>query len=171
MLAENDLDAVDLRILDALQTNGRATFSELAALVGLGSSAVHDRVKRLEARGIIRDYTARLDTKQLGFELGAFVSAFTTPDAIYEEVHAAVATLPEVGEVHSVAGEESLVLKVMTRSTAHLDDFLSRLKAIKGIARTKTTVVLSTPFERAGVSLLSRSASETPARNLRAISR
>jgi Lrp/AsnC family leucine-responsive transcriptional regulator len=63
--------------------------------------------------------------------------------------------MPEVCEVHSVAGEESFVCKVMTRSTQHLDELLSRLKALPGMARTKTTIVLNTPFERDGISVRS----------------
>ena len=148
-----DLDEPDLRLLDALQRNGRSTFAELGALVGLKAPAVHERVKRLEARGFIRGYAARLDTRRLGFELAAFVSAYTTTDVSYERFHASVASLPEVVEIHSVAGEESFVLKVLTRSTGHLDEFLSRLKAVPGIGRTKTTIVLSTPFEREGIAL------------------
>jgi len=150
---ETDFDELDLRLLDALQRNARSTFAELGALVGLKAPAVHERVKRLEMRGFVRSYGARLDARRLGFELAGFVSVFTTADVDYERFHASVAALPEVLELHSVAGEESFVLKVLTRSTAHLDDFLSRLKAIPGIARTKTTIVLSTPFERGGVEL------------------
>ena len=150
---EADLDESDLRLLDALQANGRSTFAELGVLVGLRPPAGHERVKRLEARGYIRGYAARIDARKLGLELVAFVSAYTTADVNYESFHAAVARLPEVAEIHSVAGEESFVLKVLTRSTAHLDDFLSRLKVVPGIGRTKTTVVLSTPFERAGIAL------------------
>ncbi len=152
------LDDLDLRLLEALQRSARSTFAELGALVGLKPPAVHERVKRLEARGFIRGYTARLDARGLGFGLAAFVSAYTTADVSYERFTAAVAALPEVGEIHSVAGEESFVLKVATRSTAHLDDFLTRLKAIPGIARTKTTIVLSTPFERDGIALEAGSA-------------
>lgn len=146
-------DELDLRLLDALQRNARSTFAELGSHVGLKPPAVHDRVKRLEARGYIRGYTARLDSKRLGLELAAFVSAYTTADVEYEAFHAAVARLPEVAEIHSVAGDEAFVLKVLTRSTGHLDDFLTRLKAIRGIARTRTTIVLSTPFERGGIAL------------------
>ncbi len=149
----DELDDLDLRLLDALQSSARSTFAELGALVGLKAPAVHDRVKRLEARGYIKGYAARLDSKRLGFELAAFVSAYTTADVDYDRFHAAVSELPEVAEIHSVAGDESFVLKVLTRSTAHLDDFLGRLKAIRGIARTRTTIVLSTPFERAGIAL------------------
>ncbi len=150
---ELELDDLDRRLLDALQRNARSTFAELGVLVGLKAPAAHDRVKRLETRGYIRAYAARLDSRKLGIELAAFVSVFTTADVRYERFHAAVEALPEVSEIHSVAGDESFVLKVLTRSTAHLDDFLSRLKAVRGIARTKTTIVLSTPFERGGIVL------------------
>jgi Lrp/AsnC family leucine-responsive transcriptional regulator len=150
---EVDLDESDLRLLDALQRNARSTFAELGGLVGLRPPAVHERVKRLEARGYIRGYAARLDPRKLGLGLIAFVSAYTTADVDYERFSASVAALPEVAEIHSVAGEESFVLKVVTRSTAHLDEFLSRLKVVPGIGRTKTTIVLSTPFERAGIAL------------------
>ena len=147
------LDDLDLRLLAALQSHARATFAELGVAVGLKPPAVHERVKRLEQRGFIRGYAARLDARRLGLGLVAFVSAYTTSDISYEQFTNSVAALPEVGEVHSVAGEESFMLKVVTRSTAHLDDFLSRLKAVPGIGRTKTTIVLTTPFERDGLAL------------------
>ena len=136
-----ELDELDLRLLEALQRNARSTFADLASVVGLGSSAVHDRVKRLEQRGIVKGYAARLDGRRLGIELIAFVSVFTSPDVRYDAFTSAVSALPEIAEIHSVAGEEAFVLKVLTRSTGHLDDFLSRLKAIAGIARTKTTIL------------------------------
>jgi Lrp/AsnC family leucine-responsive transcriptional regulator len=148
-----ELDELDLRLLEALQRNARSTFAELGAVVGLKPPAVHDRVKRLESRGYVRGYSAQLDSKLLGLELVAFISCYTTPDCSYDEFTQALAQMPEILEVHSVAGEESFVLKVMTRSTGHLDDLLSRLKAVKGMARTKTTIVLSSPFERGGISV------------------
>ncbi len=148
-----ELDELDLRLLEALQRNARATFADLGNIVGLKPPAVHERVKRLEGRGYVRGYAAQLDGKLLGLELVAFVSCYTTPECRYDAFTAALAAMPEVTEIHSVAGEESFVLKVMTRSTAHLDELLSRLKAVPGMARTKTTMVLSTPFVRAGISL------------------
>ncbi len=165
----SDLDDLDLRLLRALQGNARSTFAELGVLVGLKAPAVHDRVKRLEARGYIRGYAARLDAPRLGYGLVAFVSAFTTADVDYDRFSAAVAALPEVAEIHSVAGEESFVLKVVTRSTGHLDAFLSRLKTIAGIGRTKTTIVLSTPFERDGLALEDATADLASAKRLRAV--
>lgn len=155
ILATDELDELDIQLLDALQRNARSTFAELGILVGLKPPAVHDRVKRLEARGHIRGYAAQLDGKRLGLELVAFVSCYTAPDANYDEFVATLSGMPEVCEVHSVAGEETFMCKVMTRSTQHLDELLSRLKAVRGMARTKTTVVLSTPFERGGIAVMS----------------
>ncbi|MGB8267910.1 MAG: Lrp/AsnC family transcriptional regulator [Candidatus Velthaea sp.] len=151
MIAHPELDNLDLRILEALQRNARSTFAELGTIVGLKAPAVHERVKRLEARGYLRGYAAQLDKTRLGFELTAFVSVITAAEKTYDEFTNQIMTLPEVLEMHSVAGDETFLLKVVTRSTPHLDDFLSRIKRIPGIARTRTTIVLSTPFERPGV--------------------
>jgi Lrp/AsnC family transcriptional regulator, leucine-responsive regulatory protein len=151
----DELDELDIQILEALQRNARSTFAELGVLVGLKAPAVHDRVKRLETRGHIRGYSAQLDSKRLGLELVAFVSCYTAPDCVYEDFVAALEAMPEVCEVHSVAGEETFLCKVVTRSTQHLDDLLARLKTMRGMARTKTTIVLTTPFDRGGISVVS----------------
>jgi Lrp/AsnC family leucine-responsive transcriptional regulator len=149
----NELDELDLALAAALQRNARATYAELGAAVGLKPPATHERVRRLEERGIVRGYGARLDPRKLGLELVAFVSCFTTPELRDEDFVGTVSGLPEVVEIHSVAGDESYILKVVTRSTTHLDQFLTRLRVIPGVGRTKTTVVLSTPFEREGYPL------------------
>jgi Lrp/AsnC family leucine-responsive transcriptional regulator len=151
MIAHSELDNLDLQLLEALQRNARSTFAELGTIVGLKAPAVHERVKRLETRGFLRGYAAQVDNRRLGFELTAFVSVITAPERTYDDFTTQIAMLPEVLEMHSVAGDETFLLKVITRSTAHLDDFLSRIKRIAGISRTRTTVVLSTPFERPGV--------------------
>ena len=168
MIENPEIDALDLKLLEALQTNARSTFAELGELVGLKASSVHDRVKRLEARGYVKRYSAQLDGQRLGLGLTAFVSCYTSADVGYEEFTEAVNKLPEVCEVHSVAGEETYFVKVMTRSTAHLDDFLSRLKLIRGLVRSKTMIVLSTPFERGGIAL--GSAVVQPVRRLQRVS-
>ncbi|MDB5070773.1 MAG: lrp [Candidatus Eremiobacteraeota bacterium] len=146
-----ELDRVDLRLLEALQRNARSTYAELGALVNLKPPAVHDRVKRLESRGFVRRYAAQLDARRVGYELTAFVSAYCAPDLDYDAFTAAVQAFPEILEIHSVAGDETYLLKVVTRSTAHLDDFLTKIKRVPGVARTRTTIVLSTPFERGGL--------------------
>jgi Lrp/AsnC family transcriptional regulator, leucine-responsive regulatory protein len=153
MQLSEDLDQLDIDLLEALQRNARSTFAELGALVGLKAPAVHDRVKRLEQRGHIRGYSAQLDNKRLGLELVAFVSCYTSPDCEYDLFTAALSDMPEVCEVYSVAGEETFMCRVVTRSTQHLDDLLARLKSMKGMARTKTTIVLNTAFDRGGIAV------------------
>jgi Lrp/AsnC family leucine-responsive transcriptional regulator len=146
-----ELDRIDLRLLAALQRNARSTYAELGALVNLKPPAVHDRVKRLESRGFVLRYAAQLDAHRVGYELTAFVGAYCAPDLDYDAFTQAVQAFPEIIEIHSVAGDETYVLKVVTRSTSHLDEFLTKLKRVPGVARTRTTIVLSTPFERGGL--------------------
>ncbi len=150
---EVNLDATDVRLLEALASQARSTLAELGQSCELKPPAVHERLRRLEARGYITGYAARLDVRKLGLGLIAYVSAYATGDIHYADFYAAVAKLPEVLEVHSVAAEETFLLKVVTRSTTHLDDCLARVKALPGIARTKTSIVLTTPFERCGMPL------------------
>ncbi|MGD0472150.1 MAG: Lrp/AsnC family transcriptional regulator [Candidatus Velthaea sp.] len=156
MIAHSELDQLDLQLVEALQRNARSTFAELGTIVGLKAPAVHERVKRLENRGYLRGYAAQVDNRRLGYELMAFVGVVTAPEKTYDEFTTQIATLPEVLEMHSVAGDQTFLLKVATRSTGHLDDLLSRIKRIPGIARTQTTIVLSTPFERPGVVVVDR---------------
>jgi len=167
MIDRTGLDELDVALLEALQRNARSTFAELGLLVGLKAPSVHDRVKRLEARGYIRRYSAQLDGRQLGFGLTAFVSCFTSSETSYDDFTLNVKKLPEVCEIHSVAGEETYVLKVMTRNTEHLDEFLARAKSIPGMIRTKTTIVLSTPFERGGIALDQNGAAPRRLRSVR----
>jgi Lrp/AsnC family leucine-responsive transcriptional regulator len=146
-----ELDRTDLRLLDALQRNARSTYAELGVLVNLKAPAVHDRVKRLETRGFVRRYAAQVDAHRVGYELMAFVSAYCAPDLDYDAFTQSASAFPEILEIHSVAGDESYLLKVVTRSTVHLDEFLTKIKRVPGVARTRTTIVLSTPFERGGL--------------------
>ncbi len=155
MTPTEQLDELDLALLEALQRNARSTFLELGSIVGLKPPAAHERVKRLEQRGYIRNYAARLDAKRLGLQLTAFVSCYTSPDCAYDDFTRRLGEMPEVCEVYSVAGEETFVCRVVTRSTQHLDELLARLKATPGMARTRTTIVLSTPFDRGGVTIAS----------------
>jgi Lrp/AsnC family leucine-responsive transcriptional regulator len=140
------LDERDLAIVAALQEDARATFAEIGARAGLAASSVHDRVRRLEQAGVIRGYHAEVDPQGIGLFVTALVSVTPLDPKQPDDLPERVLEFPEVLDCHSVAGAENYVLKVRTRTTPDLEDFLRRLRE-KAEVQTRTTVVLSTPFE------------------------
>jgi Lrp/AsnC family transcriptional regulator, leucine-responsive regulatory protein len=140
------LDGKDEAILAALQQDGRATFAEIGKQVGLSASSVHDRVRRLERSGAIRGYRIEVDPEALGLFVTALVSVMPLDPRQPDDFPDRVLEFPEVEDCHSVAGDENYILKVRTRTTAELEDLLRRLREKAGV-QTRTTIVLSTPFE------------------------
>jgi Lrp/AsnC family transcriptional regulator, leucine-responsive regulatory protein len=136
----------DKAILTALQRDGRATFAEIGKEVGLSPSSVHERVRKLEQSGAIRGYRAELDPETVGLFVSALVSVMPLDPKQPDDLPERVLEFTEVEDCHSVAGAENYILKVRTRTTADLEDFLRRLREKAGV-QTRTTVVLSTPFE------------------------
>jgi len=142
------LDSADRVIVLELQGDDRLTYSEIAGRVGLSAATVHDRVKKLERRGVIQGYGARVDAVSLGLGVTAFVSVDLENGVGCREAAGALEAFPEIEECHSVAGEVCLLLKVRAASTGALEDLLYLLKSVPGVSRINTTVVLSTRFER-----------------------
>jgi Lrp/AsnC family leucine-responsive transcriptional regulator len=140
------LDQRDLAILRALQEDARATFAEIGERVSLAASTVHERVRKLERAGVIRGYRADVDAEALGLFVTSLVSVMPLDPRQADDLPDRVRELPEVEACHSVAGDENYILKVRTRTTSDLEDFLRRLREKAGV-QTRTTVVLSTPFE------------------------
>jgi Lrp/AsnC family transcriptional regulator, leucine-responsive regulatory protein len=141
------VDSVDRQLLDALRANARATYAELARVVGLSAPAVHERVAKLESNGVITGYHAAVTPEAFGYAMNALVGIFIADSADTDDVAAHLAALPEVEDCWFVAGEETFVLKVRVRDVAGLEATIRALNAVPGIARTRTTVVLSTKFE------------------------
>jgi Lrp/AsnC family leucine-responsive transcriptional regulator len=141
------VDAVDRQLLDALRANARATYAELARVVNLSAPAVHERVAKLEGAGVITGYHASVSPESLGYAMNALVGVFLTDSADTDAVAAQLADLPAVEHCWFVAGEETFVIKVRVPDVAGLEDAIRTLNAMKGVARTRTTVVLSTKFE------------------------
>ena len=140
------LDDIDVKIIGLLQVSGRMSFTELARVTGLSVSAAHQRVRRLEQRGVIRGYSAIIDAAAVGLELTAFVAMIPGDATAVDAVPGQLLDVPEVEACHSVAGMESYLLKVRTRSPGALEALLAELRRRCGMT-TRTTVVLSTPFE------------------------
>ena len=153
------MDAIDLKALEALQTAGRESWAALGETLGMTGPAAAERVRRLEERGVIRGYAAVVDPKTVGAGLGAFVAVTLERPRDRAKFLALVDSLPEVQECHHVAGDDDYVLKVRCRDTADLERLLTReLKGLTGVARTRTTVVLSTVKETLAVPLSAPSA-------------
>ena len=141
------MDVVDRQLLDALRANARATYAELARVVGLSAPAVHERVAKLEAAGVITGYHAAIAPESLGYAMNALVGIFITDSADTDSVARQLAELPAVEHCWFVAGEETFVIKVRVPDVSGLESTIRALNAMDGVARTRTTVVLSTKFE------------------------
>ncbi|TNC28794.1 Lrp/AsnC family transcriptional regulator [Amycolatopsis alkalitolerans] len=138
---------MDRKIIAALRENGRATYAELGRTIGLSASSVHERVGKLEAAGIITGYHAVVNPGSVGLGVTALVGIQPTDTAENDELADALADLPEVESCYAVAGDEAFVVKVRVSTVDELERSLGRLRRIPGVARTRTTVVLSTRFE------------------------
>jgi Lrp/AsnC family leucine-responsive transcriptional regulator len=141
------MDDVDRKLLDALRTNARATYAELARTVGLSAPAAHERVAKLEAAGVITGYHAAVAPEAVGYGTAALIGVFISDSADVDEITAALHKLADVEDCWFVAGEETFVVKVRVSDVASLEATIRDLNAIRGVARTRTTVVLSTKFE------------------------
>ncbi len=127
--------------------DGRATLSNLAEKANLSVSAVQSRVRRLEARGVIRGYTAKVDPEALGQLLSAFVAITPLDPSLPDDAPARLRHIPGIEECHSVAGEESYVLLVRVASPRHLEQLLQEIRATANV-RTRSTIILQTFYDR-----------------------
>ncbi|MBX9426589.1 MULTISPECIES: Lrp/AsnC family transcriptional regulator [Streptomyces] len=141
-------DATDWRILEALQSEGRASFAELARTVSMSPSAVTDRVRRLEEAGVITGYTAIVDQDRLGLPILAFVR-LRYPHGNYKPFHDLLGTTPEILEAHHVTGDDCFVLKVAARSMRHLEEITGKISTLGAVT---TSVVYSSPLPRRSLS-------------------
>jgi Lrp/AsnC family leucine-responsive transcriptional regulator len=142
-----NVDPTDRALIAALRANARATFAELAKTVGLSAPAVHDRVRRLEASGIVTGYHAAVAPAALGLGVSALVGILQSDDVEQDDLAERLAAVPVIEDCWFVAGEEAFVVKVRVPDVDALEHTLGVLRRIPGVARTRTTVVLSTRWE------------------------
>ena len=141
------IDDVDRRIVSLLRANGRASYAELARTVGLSAPSVHERVSKLESSGVILGYHAAVDRAAVGEAVTALVGVFESDVESDEDLVEALRQLPEITDCCYVAGEEAFLLRVRVADIAALERIVSAISRLRGVARTRTTVVLSTRWE------------------------
>jgi Lrp/AsnC family leucine-responsive transcriptional regulator len=156
MTDRHPLDDVSRRILAILAHDGRASYQAIADQVGLSRPAVMERVKRLEEAGVITGYAARVDRARIGQPITAFVAVrYTASDTVIEEGAdrgiRELAAHPYVLEAHHVAGEDCYMLKVAAPSLQDLEAVIRAVRTPGRPVSTRTTIVLSTVFEKTGV--------------------
>lgn len=137
------LDDIDRILVRQLVADGRATLAELAASAGLSVSAVQSRVRRLEARGVVSGYSARINPEAVGQLLSAFVAITPLDPSQPDDAPARLAHIEEIEACHSVAGEESYVLLVRVASARVLEDLLQRIRTAANV-QTRSTIILNT---------------------------
>jgi Lrp/AsnC family transcriptional regulator, leucine-responsive regulatory protein len=144
---EDPVDTTDRKLVEALRANGRLSWAELGRTVGMSGPSVQERVRRLEERGVLSGYRAVVNPDQVGLGTTALVGLFQGDDTETDDIVAAVREIPAVEDCWFVAGEAELVVKVRVRDVAALEATVGVLRRVKGVVRTRTTVVLSTRWE------------------------
>jgi Lrp/AsnC family transcriptional regulator, leucine-responsive regulatory protein len=137
------LDDIDRILMRELVADGRATLAELAASAGLSVSAVQSRVRRLESRGVVAGYSARINPEAVGQLLSAFVAITPLDPSRPDDAPARLAHIEEIESCHSVAGEESYILLVRVESPRALEDLLQRIRTAANV-QTRSTIILNT---------------------------
>jgi Lrp/AsnC family leucine-responsive transcriptional regulator len=159
------LDPIDCHILRLLRRDGRMSHAAIAKEVGLSGPAVHDRVRKLEARGVIAGYAAVLDPVALDRSHVAFIMVTLSEGsefAIDDPIVARICDEQDVLEFHRIAGQDCYLLKVRTATNRDLEQLLRRIRRIRGVARTRTTIVLSTELEKPSIDAPQRHRDKEP---------
>ena len=140
------MEEINRTIVSLLARDGRMSFTELAKRTGLSVSAAQQRVRRLERRGVVKGYTARINPDDAGLPLTAFISIKPFDPSAPDDAPDRLAHLTAIEACHSVAGDENYILKVRVASPAELEDLLQEIRSAASVS-TRTTIVLSTPYE------------------------
>jgi len=142
------IDKIDAQLLELLQADGRRPYADLGAAVGISGPSAHERVKKLEARGVITGYAARVDPFALGYGVLAFAWLTQAPGAKAEDLTGDFERIPEIEECHHIAGEADYLLKIRARDTGDLERIIRILQLTPNVFATETDVVFSSAFDR-----------------------
>lgn len=137
-------DGIDIKILNILQEDGKISNADLARRLGMAPSGVLERVRKLESRGVILGFSVRLNPKALGLALSTFIQVKTTDSVGRTDIGHQLADIPEVQEVHWIAGEYNYLVKARISGTDTLGLLMKKFGEIPGVQDSRTTLVLET---------------------------
>lgn len=145
----DSLDHIDKHILQLLEKDGRIPFSTIAQELGVSNTMIHQRVEKLQTKGIIPAFKPHFDEKALGFGLASYTGIVLAKDPQTDRVVAELKNIPEVTECYYIAGEYTLFTKIVARDSEHLREILyNKVDAIEGIQRTQSMIELGCAFKR-----------------------
>lgn len=140
------MESLDRRIIEELAADSSAPLTDLSERLGVPSSTLHQRIKKLEVRGAIKGYRAVIDQRSVGLALHALISLTPIDPSRPDDIAEKLAQLEEVESCWSVAGVESYIVKVAVAEPTELEELLGRIRVLANVS-TRTTIILSTPFE------------------------
>jgi Lrp/AsnC family leucine-responsive transcriptional regulator len=147
------IDDLDIKILNILQKNARTKRNEIAERVGLSLPSISERLNKLEERGYIQGYFAKLNRKSFGYDILAYVFVTMESSKHYKTLISKADKIPEIIECHSVLGEGSHLLKTIAKNTEALEKLLGEIQSWTGVMSTKTTFILSTTKETTEINI------------------
>jgi Lrp/AsnC family leucine-responsive transcriptional regulator len=147
------VDDLDIKILKILQEKGRTKRNVIGESVGLSIPSVSERLSKLESKGILEGYYAKLNKKAFGYDIMAYIHVFMDSSKHYNNLISHVEKIPQILECHSVLGEGSHLLKAIVKNTESLEKLLSVIQSWPGVIATKTTFVLSTIKETTAIEI------------------
>jgi Lrp/AsnC family leucine-responsive transcriptional regulator len=143
----NSLSGIDARIIGILQADGRRSYADIGTELGMAGPSAHERVKKLESRGVIRGYRAAVDPAAVGLSVLAFTWVTQAPGTISTDLTPEFGAIPEIEECHYIAGEADYILKIRARDMEHLGEVVRAVQTTRHVFSTETDVVFSTGFE------------------------
>ncbi|MGB9732222.1 MULTISPECIES: Lrp/AsnC family transcriptional regulator [Calditerrivibrio] len=143
------IDNIDKKLINMLISNSRTSYADMAKEVDLSSPSVIERIKKLEANGIIKSYTANVNYKALGYDILAFIGISLDSAQSISDFEKNISNIDEdLIECHHVTGDFTMIAKVITKNTETLSNLIKKIRNIKGVQKTNTILVFSTIMDR-----------------------
>lgn len=146
--AEYHLDAIDKEIIYMLMDNAKSSLAQISKNVGISTTAVHQRIKKLEQAGVIENSISFLNPRKIGYKVVSFIGVFLEQPSHYHDAIKALNEISEVVEAHYTTGNYTIFLKVLCKDNDHLMEILNKLQKLKGVTRTETFISLEQSISR-----------------------